>query len=66
MHASAPHFLRAQDIKGKPVTSLIRKSPEGIDIKPVYTAEDVKVCGSNCSMGSAYRVVPDRSHPSVP
>jgi hypothetical protein len=40
--------LAEEDLKGKPVTSLIRRSPEGIDIKPIYTAEDVKVrCGDD-------------------
>lgn len=34
--------LAAEDVKGKPVESLIKKSPEGIEVKPIYTAEDVK------------------------
>lgn len=37
-------FATVQDLNGKPVESLIFKSPEGVDIKPLYTAEDVKVC----------------------
>lgn len=31
----------AEDLKGKPVESLIWQSPEGIPIKPIYTKEDV-------------------------
>jgi hypothetical protein len=33
--------LAAEDLKGKPVDSLVWKSPEGIPIKPIYTKEDV-------------------------
>ncbi|RYG44160.1 hypothetical protein EON67_12085, partial [archaeon] len=34
-----------QDLAGKPVDTLVWKSPEGIPVKPIYTAEDVKVRG---------------------
>jgi len=33
--------LAAEDLKGKPIDSLVWKSPEGIPIKPIYTKEDV-------------------------
>lgn len=34
--------LATKELKNKPVDSLIWKSPEGIDVKPIYTAEDTK------------------------
>lgn len=37
--------LAAEDLGGKPAESLVWKSPEGIAVKPVYTAEDVKARG---------------------
>ena len=32
----------ARELKGKPVSSIHRKTPEGIEIKPLYTAEDLE------------------------
>ena len=32
--------LAAEDLKGRSSASLVRHSPEGIDVKPIYTAED--------------------------
>ena len=33
--------LAAEDLRGKPADALVWKTPEGIDVKPVYTAADV-------------------------
>lgn len=33
--------LAAEDLKGKPAEALVWKTPEGISVKPVYTAADV-------------------------
>ena len=34
--------LAAKELRNETVASLIRSTPEGIDIKPLYTAEDIK------------------------
>lgn len=34
--------LAVEDLAGKPVESLVWNSPEGIPIKPLYTADDTK------------------------
>lgn len=34
--------LATEDLGGKPVDTLIRQSPEGISVKPLYTAEDTQ------------------------
>ncbi len=34
--------LAAKELRGKPLESLNRKTPEGIEIKPLYTAEDLQ------------------------
>ncbi|MCK5164406.1 MAG: methylmalonyl-CoA mutase, partial [Desulfobacula sp.] len=34
--------LAAKQLRGKPLESLTRKTPEGIDIKPLYTAKDLE------------------------
>jgi methylmalonyl-CoA mutase len=34
--------LAARELRGKPLESLIRKTPEGIDIKPLYTDLDTR------------------------
>ncbi|MCG8615270.1 MAG: methylmalonyl-CoA mutase [Desulfobacterales bacterium] len=34
--------LAEKQLRGKPLESLTKKTPEGIDIKPLYTAEDLK------------------------
>ena len=33
--------LAAKELKGKPVEALNWESPEGITVKPLYTAEDL-------------------------
>lgn len=38
--------LAAKELKGKPVSSLNWMTPEGIEVKPLYTAEDIK--GMEC------------------
>nr|WP_320016894.1 methylmalonyl-CoA mutase [uncultured Desulfobacter sp.] len=38
--------LATKELKGKPVESLNWMSPEGIEVKPLYTAEDIK--GMEC------------------
>jgi len=34
--------LAKKQLRGKPIESLTKKTPEGIDIKPLYTAEDLE------------------------
>jgi methylmalonyl-CoA mutase len=34
--------LAAKQLRGKPLESLTRKTPEGIDVKPLYTAKDLE------------------------
>lgn len=34
--------LAAKQLRGKPLESLTKKTPEGIDIKPLYTAKDLE------------------------
>lgn len=34
--------LATQQLKGKPLESLTRKTPEGIDVKPLYTSKDLE------------------------
>ena len=34
--------LAEKELKGEPISKLWRKTPEGIEIKPVYTAKDVE------------------------
>ncbi len=34
--------LATKQLRGKPLESLTKKTPEGIDVKPLYTAEDLK------------------------
>ena len=34
--------LASKEIRGKSLDTLIRKTPEGIDIKPLYTAQDLE------------------------
>ena len=34
--------LAEKELRGKPLDALTWKSPEGIDIKPLYTAEDLE------------------------
>ena len=34
--------LAKKQLRGKPLDGLIRKTPEGIDIKPLYTAGDLE------------------------
>lgn len=34
-----------KELKGKPIDSLTWKTPEGIDVKPLYTAQDLEVGG---------------------
>ena len=35
--------LAEKELRGKPVEALTKMTPEGIEIKPVYSAEDVPV-----------------------
>jgi methylmalonyl-CoA mutase len=46
-----PDVKVLQDLRGKPATSLIRKSAEGIDVQPIYTAENVKVSEAPSNVG---------------
>lgn len=34
--------LATKQLRGKPLESLIKKTPEGIDVKPLYTAKDLE------------------------
>ena len=34
--------LASKELRGKPPESLVWKSPEGISVKPLYTAEDLE------------------------
>ncbi|MCK5684288.1 methylmalonyl-CoA mutase, partial [bacterium] len=34
--------LAKKQLRGKPIESLTKKTPEGIDIKPLYTAKDLE------------------------
>jgi hypothetical protein len=62
--------LATEDLGGKPVDTLIRQSPEGISVKPLYTAEDTqgievqqipgeKVTGFNTLSVSGYLPAPN-------
>jgi methylmalonyl-CoA mutase len=42
--------LATKELRGKPLESLDWKTPEGIAVKPLYTAEDLKKMGHLNSM----------------
>ena len=41
-HMIAWEQLATKDLKGKPLESLVRSTPEGINIKPLYTLDDLE------------------------
>ena len=47
MSSKHPHFKKwketaAKELKGRPVETINWESPEGIVVKPIYTAEDLE------------------------